>query len=82
MVKRRLAAITAAPTLKDLEGTPGRFHQLSADRRGEFSLDLSGPYRLVFEPDQNPIPLDGTGGIDRSLVTRVTIKEVVDHHGR
>lgn len=82
ILKRRLATLAAAPTLKDMEGTPGRFHQLGADRPGEFSLDLLGPHRLVIEPAHNPMPIDSSGGIDRARVTQVRIKEVTDYHGR
>jgi len=28
---------------------PGRLHELRGDRAGQYSLDLHGPYRLLFE---------------------------------
>jgi proteic killer suppression protein len=82
VLKRRLAALEAAPTLADMAGVPGNLHQLSADRAGEFALDLRGSYRLVFAPDHDPLPQLADGGIDRGLVTKVRISEVVDYHGR
>jgi proteic killer suppression protein len=81
MMKRRLLALAAVPTLLDLEGAPGRCHQLRADRGGEFAVYLWGPYRLVFAPDHNPIPRLEDAGIDRSLITRIVIMEVLDYHG-
>jgi toxin HigB-1 len=72
----------AAPTLQDMEGAPGNCHQLRADRAGEFAVYLWGSYRLVFEADHDPPPLREDGGIDRTRVTRISIKEVVDYHGK
>jgi len=43
-------------------------------------MSLWGSYRLVFVPD-DPIPTLADGGIDRSLVTKISITEVVDYHG-
>jgi plasmid maintenance system killer protein len=81
LLKRRLASLLAAPTLDDMEGVPGRCHQLTGDRRGQFAISLGGSYRLIFVPDHDPIPTLADGGIDRSLVTKISITEVVDYHG-
>lgn len=81
LLKRRLAALGAAPTLADMRGVPGRCHQLHADRDGGFALDLWGPYRLIFEPDHAPVPRLDDGGIDTAKVTQITIKEVDNYHG-
>jgi hypothetical protein len=29
---------------------PGRCHELKGERAGQLSIDLDGPYRLLFEP--------------------------------
>jgi proteic killer suppression protein len=68
--------------LRDLEGVPGNCHQLHADRAGDFAMYLWGSYRLVFQPDHDPVPELPAGGIDRALVTRIIVKEVVDYHGK
>ncbi len=44
-------------------------------------MSLWGSYRLVFVPDHDPIPTRADGGIDRTLVTKISITEVVDYHG-
>lgn len=44
-------------------------------------MDLWGSYRLVFTPDHDPIPMRADGGVDRTRITRILIKEVVDYHG-
>lgn len=80
LLKRRLAALQAAPTLLDMRGIGG-FHPLKADRAGSFALDLDGPYRLILQPGHNPVPSLPDGGIDQSAVTRVEIAEVADYHG-
>jgi toxin HigB-1 len=82
VLKRRILSLEVAPTLADMQGVPGRFHELSADRAGQFSLDLRGSYRLILRPDHEPVPVLDDGGIDRALVTKIVITEVVDHHGR
>jgi proteic killer suppression protein len=82
VLKRRLISFEVAPALADMQGVPGRFHELSADRAGQFSLDLRGSYRLIFAPDHEPVPLLDDGGIARAVVTKIVITEVVDYHGR
>lgn len=80
LLKRRLAALEAAPSLLDMEATPGRCHRLKADRRDQFAVCLWGSYRLIFVPDHEPMPLLAHGAIDRGRVTRILILEVVDYH--
>jgi proteic killer suppression protein len=80
-LRRRLASLLAAPTLKDMDGVPGRCHALGADRHGQFAVSLGGSHRLIFIPDHDPIPTLPDGGIDLTLVTKISITEVVDYHG-
>lgn len=82
VLRRRLVSLEAASTLADMAGVPGNCHQLSADRDEQFAVDLRGSYRLIFEPNHDPMPRLDDGGIDRSLVTKIAITEVVDYHGR
>ena len=81
-LRLRLVSLEVAPTLADMDGVPGNCHQLGADRAGEFAISLRGSYRLVFIPDHDPLPLLPDGGINRALVTKIVITEVVDYHGR
>lgn len=80
-MKRRLATLRAAPTLKDMDGAPGRCHPLGADRTGQFAVSLWGQFRLIFVPDHDPVPRLHDGGIDPALITKISITEVVDYHG-
>jgi proteic killer suppression protein len=81
VLRVRLASLRAAPTLADMHGVPGHCHPLTADRAGEFAVDLRGQYRLIFEPDHDPVPRLDSGGIDMTKVTDIRIKEVDDYHG-
>jgi len=81
LMKRRLATLRGAPTLKDMDGAPGRCHPLTANRNGQFAVSLWGQFRLIFVPDHDPVPCLDDGGIDKALVTRISITEVADYHG-
>ena len=77
----RLATLAAAETLQDMRHAPGRCHELTGDRVGQFALDLDHPYRLIFIPDHDPIPTkEDDDGIDWSAITAITILEVTDYH--
>lgn len=79
VLKRRLQVLRDADTLADLSSVGG-FHAMKADRAGSFAMKLDGPYRLVFRPNHEPVPVDDFGGIDLSSVTAVIIEEVVNYH--
>lgn len=81
LVRRRLDQFRAASNLAALIPTPGRPHPLKGNRRGAFTIDLDGPYRLVFEPADEPLPLlAGTTQLDYSSVVTVRILGVEDTH--
>jgi plasmid maintenance system killer protein len=80
LTRRRLDDLRAAANLEVMRNLPGRCHELKADRNGQLSLDLDGPYRLIFRPDHDPIPVKDDGGLDWSQVTTVVVLEVVDTH--
>jgi len=77
-LKRRLADLQAAVTLKDV--TAGRPHPLERDRHGEFALDLHRACRLVFESADDPIPYNIDGTIAWDEVTKVCIVFIGDYH--
>jgi proteic killer suppression protein len=81
LLKRRLATLRAAPTLKDMDHAPGNCHALSANRAGQFAVYLWGQYRLIFVPNHDPVPRADDGSIKPTDITRITITEVVDYHG-
>lgn len=80
-IKNRLAVLGAAPCLEDIPTMPPtRCHALSQNRKGQFCVDLMHPYRLVFMPDHNPLPIKSDGSIDLKQVTSIEIIEVEDYH--
>ena len=57
-------------------------HELTAGKRsGKLSVDLDHPYRLIFIPDNDPVPRRADGELDWSQVTAIKIIGVEDTHG-
>lgn len=81
-LRQRLTELQAAETLEDMRKVPAaRCHPLKGDRAGQFAVDLSHPFRLVFEPADNPVQKKNDGGIDLEKITSITILSVEDYHG-
>ena len=80
-LQQRLMELKAASCLADISKVPPpRCHQLSGDRGGQLSVDLEHPYRLLFIPANDPIPVKQDGGLDWAKVTEIEIVEIVDTH--
>lgn len=79
-----MTALRAAPNLGIFAppySPPHRCHELTGDRKGTLSLDLDGPYRLIIQPINNPLPERQEGGLDWSRVTAIKVLGVEDTHG-
>lgn len=77
----RLAVLKNARTLANVSvSPPERRHLLTGGRKGQYAVDLDQSLRLVFEPNHQPLPRSGDGGIDLKGVTAITINEVIDYH--
>lgn len=73
--------LSAADCLDDISKLPGaRCHPLTGNRNGQFSVDLDHPYRLIFIPANDPIPLGKDGGMEWKKITEVEIVEIADTH--
>lgn len=80
LIMSRLAVLKNAGTLSEVPTTrPERCHQLKGKRSKQYAVDLKHPYRLIFKPNHEPIPLGKDGGIDSERVTAITVVEVVDY---
>ncbi len=78
---RRLNELQAAKTLQDISYLPpSRCHELTGPHRGNLSVDLEHPYRLLFIPANDPVPTKSAGGLDWSKVTEVEITEITNTH--
>ena len=80
-LQQRLMELQAASCLADISRVPPpRCHHLSGNRDGQLSVDLEHPYRLLFIPANNPIPVTQDGGLDWAKVTEIEIVEIADTH--
>ncbi|WP_018947770.1 hypothetical protein [Thioalkalivibrio sp. AKL17] len=84
LLQRRLVVLQAAQSLADFcppfSGAE-RCHELTGNRRGQLSMDLDHPWRLIFCPDHDPLPCSEEGGLDWAGVTAIRILAVEDTHG-
>ena len=83
-IRMRMAALRAAESLMDFwppKSGPSRCHELTqGKRKGQLSVDLDHPYRLIFTPAHDPVPVREDGGLDWSCVTAIKIQGVEDTH--
>jgi len=81
LIRRRLDELMAATTLDDIRRLPGpRCHELKGNRAGQLSVDLDYPYRLIFEPANDPLPKNAHGGLDWKRITAIEITGIEDTH--
>lgn len=78
--RARLDDLAAASTLDTFRSLPGRCHELKGDRKGQLSLDLAHPLRLLFEAAGDDVQYKEDGGLDWKSVKSVVILEVEDTH--
>ena len=76
----RLDQMRASLSLQVFRTVHPRCHSLTGDREGQWSADLDGPYRLIFEIADDPVPLDAYRNIDLAHVQKVRIINVADTH--
>jgi plasmid maintenance system killer protein len=83
-IRIRMAEFRAAVCLMDFwppKSGPNRCHELSqGKRKGQLSVDLDHPYRLIFTPAHDPVPTHEDGGLDWAKVTAIVILSVEDTH--
>ena len=79
-IKQRLDDLKAADTLEDVRYLPGNYHELVQNRKGQWACDLDQPFRLIFEPHENPIPVNKSGQYSWIEITGVEILEITDYH--
>lgn len=80
-VNQRMKDLSGAETLAVMRKLPAaRCHELSGDKNGLLAVDVSGNYRLIFEPNHIPPPEKEDGGLDWQQVTKIKILSVEDYH--
>lgn len=80
-IAERMDDIISSPTLAVLRQIgKANCHKLTGKRKHQWAVDISGNYRLIFEIDQDPVPMKSATEIDFVSVTRIRIVEVIDYH--
>ena len=80
-IKMRLKNLTDADNLAIMETIPAaRCHELTGERKGEIAVEVSGNYRMIFEPNHNPIPRKDDGGLNWENVTKIQMNAIEDYH--
>ena len=78
--RRRLTQLEDAASLEDVRYLPGKYHELRNDRKGQWACDLDQPYRLIFEPHENPIPTNEDGQYVWLEIVGVEVIEIINYH--
>ena len=80
-LQQRLMELAAADSLADVDRVPPpRCHELTGNRKGQLSVDLGHPYRLLFIPANDLIPTTMEGGLDWQRITEVEIIDITNTH--
>jgi len=80
-VNQRLKDLTDADTLAIMRTIPAaKCHELTGNRKGELAVDVSGNYRMIFEPNHDPKPKKDDGSLNWEQVTKIQINEIEDYH--
>jgi len=80
ILRRRLTQLEDVNTLEDVRYLPGNYHELTQNRKGQWSCDLDQPYRLVFTAIEKPIPLNDDGQYVWLKISGVEIIEIINYH--
>lgn len=76
----RLAQLLAVPNVEQAKGRIGNCHELKGNRKGEFTVYLEHPRRLIFIPNDDPAVYMKEGIIDCQKVTSINIISIEDHY--
>lgn len=80
-LKQRKNELESWPTLHDISKLPAlRLHPLQGNKEGIWSVDIHKNWRILFEIDEDPIPLLEDGGIDLTKVYSICIASIEDTH--
>jgi len=53
---------------------------LKANRKGQWAIDVEHPYRLIFDPANDPLPYVKEDILDLSQITAIRLLEIEDYH--
>jgi Plasmid maintenance system killer protein len=79
-IMQRIDDMKCAENLEVLMKLPGNHHPLTGDRKGQFACNLVQPYRLIYRPANDTLPIDDNDNLIYAEITIVEILEIVDYH--
>jgi len=79
-ISQRIDDMKAAENLEVLMNLPGNHHPLKGDRKGQFACGLVQPYRLIYRPGNDPLPMNDDCMLIYSEITIIDILGIVDYH--
>ncbi len=82
LLAKRISQIAAAENLEVLRMATGHYHELTENRKGQWACDLDQPYRLIFEPHEDPIPTDENGRYIWVEIRGIELIEIANYHGK
>jgi len=81
LLRQRLDDFAGAENLEGMHLlSQAKCHELAGDRKGTLAVVLKQPYRLIFEPANDPVPRKPDGGLDWTQVTAIRILGVENYH--
>lgn len=80
LYQRRLEDMADVESFAELKELPGNYHQLTENRKDQWACDLDQPYRLIFEPSEDPIPKDQHGNQILIEIKSLEILEIENYH--
>ncbi|MFW6223078.1 MAG: type II toxin-antitoxin system RelE/ParE family toxin [Bacteroidota bacterium] len=80
-IKMRMGVLKSAGNLSQVPvQPPDRCHGLSGKLEGYYAVDLKNPFRLIFRPVCDELPVKEDGSTDLSKITEIQICSVEDYH--
>jgi plasmid maintenance system killer protein len=81
-LSQRITEIEASPNLAVLMQIPAaNCHALEGDRGGDWALDITGNWRLIFDLGNCELPRkEEDGEIDYSKIAKLIINNIEDYH--
>lgn len=80
-VKQRMDEIRASSDIAALMQIPAaNCHELGQNLKGVFAVDISGNWRILFEPACHQVPVKSDGSMDYQQIHSIKILEVKDYH--
>jgi len=80
-VSQRMKELSSSLNLEILKTIPAaNCHELKGKKKGQFAVDISGNYRLIFVPEHDPLPVKEDNSIDCIRITDIRILGTEDYH--